>query len=507
METREEKFSFIARMPDRPGALQQAAAIVTEHGGNINRIQYSRRIDPRTVFFEVTAPNEAHATIRQRLAAIGYLQTALPGPGILRFHVHLPHTPGALAAFLDLTTEAGANIALIDFDDAGPHPDRVTVSVSLEERGQAEALLDALKSRYPLEILEYDTTGSSLDETVFYLCFAQQVREIIGPAGDGFLLRLLHDINHVVQELTARGEDPRAVFASVLQTGESLRRTCGEGFYADVQQVAITPEMDLFCFQLPGGGNVYLLHTAEESMMIDTGYGIYYPDIIRMLTHYGLGNGTRLKRILLTHADADHCGATGFYEAPAMMHPTSAAIIETSNRAFASPVEGSVLEMVYTTIINLFSRFNPPENYTLFDGPTGEVRGIFPVIHRVTFGGLEFEVLEGFGGHVQGLIYVFCPRCGLLFTSDTVINFGSLTEERKTYSSLADFLVTSVNVDSATARRERRALMEIAARTDQALAEKGRRCYVCGGHGAVSVLDADGRLEAVGEVEHYTHQG
>ncbi len=46
-----EQFSFIACMPDKPGALHRAAEIITRHRGNINRIQYDRRIDPQTVFF------------------------------------------------------------------------------------------------------------------------------------------------------------------------------------------------------------------------------------------------------------------------------------------------------------------------------------------------------------------------------------------------------------------------------------------------------------------------
>jgi len=90
-------------------------------------------------------------------------------------------------------------------------------------------------------------------------------------------------------------------------------------------------------------------------------------------------------------------------------------------------------------------------------------------------------------------------------TSDTVINFGSLTEARKKYNSLADFLVTSVNVDSGVARQERRALQEIAAGVDAAFAGTGRRCLICGGHGAVSVLE-DGKLVNYGEVEHYMHR-
>ncbi|MFA5254849.1 MAG: MBL fold metallo-hydrolase, partial [Methanoregula sp.] len=98
---------------------------------------------------------------------------------------------------------------------------------------------------------------------------------------------------------------------------------------------------------------------------------------------------------------------------------------------------------------------------------------------------------------------LFSAEEGLLFTADAVINFSSLTKERADYSSLADFLVTSVNVDSELARKERRALLELAAETDRALAPKDKRCRICGGHGTISVLE-NGKLATCGEVIRYT---
>jgi glyoxylase-like metal-dependent hydrolase (beta-lactamase superfamily II) len=130
------------------------------------------------------------------------------------------------------------------------------------------------------------------------------------------------------------------------------------------------------------------------------------------------------------------------------------------------------------------------------------MRGIFPVIGFVTIGDLELEVLEGLGGHTCGQIYLYSQKEGLLFAADSLINFSSLTKERADYSSLAAFLVTSVNVDSDLAKKERKALLEIASQTDKALSAKGRLCLICGGHGAVSVLE-DRILIACGAIERY----
>ena len=497
------KFYFVARMPDQPGALHKAAEIVRQYQGNINRIHYDRRIDPHTVFFEVTLDSERdYQNIREGLQKIGYLQESLEPLGFLKFNIYLPNRPGALFEFLNYVTDAKANIAFLDFDDQGRHPDRLTVSLTVERSAIIDKLLNRLKSRYRIEILEYDTRGDYLDNTVFYLKFAQRLREIIGEAEDEFLLRLLHDINHIVQELTNLKQDPQEVFESILATGQHLKNTTGENFYADVQRFEVAEEVKLFCFQPPYGGNIFVLHTPEEMVMIDTGYGLYHPDILRLFQHYGLGNLKKLSRLFITHADADHVGAAGFFEAPSFMHSGTREIIERANRAYGSRVEGSILEEVYTKIINLFSCFTPPQRVELFPQEVLGLRHIFPIIYRFKVGPLEFEVLESLGGHLYGQVFFFCPEAGLLFTGDSLLNLESFTKERREFNRLAKILMTSVNVDSEIAAKEREALLKIAEEADRALRSSGKRCLICGGHGAVSVLE-DGNLKTFGSIEHF----
>ncbi len=497
-----QKFYFVARMPDEPGALHRAAEIVRRFQGNINRIHYDRRIDPNTVFFEVTLANrEAYEKVKQGLKALGYLQETLEPIGFLKFNVYLPHKPGALFEFLNYITEARANIAFLDFDDQGPHPDRLTVSLTVEKSALIDKLLNRLKSRYRLEILEYDTRGDYLDNTVFYLRFAQRLREIIGEAEDEFLLRLLADINHIVQELTNLRQDPHEVFRCIIETGQRLKETTGPNFYVDVQKFSFDG-FELFCFQLPYGGNVFLLSSADETIMIDTGFGLYHEDLLRVFQHYGLGDLNRLSKIFITHADADHAGAAGFFNVPAYLHKGTKEIIQKANRAYGSRVEGSILEEVYTKLINLFSRFTPPEKVELFPQEVLGLREIFPVIMRFNFAGYEFEVLESLGGHLYGQVFFFCEKAGLLFTGDSLLNLKSFTPERLEFAKLAKILMTSVNVDSEIATKERLALLKLAEQTDAKLKIQGRCCLICGGHGAVSVLKS-GELEATGKIEHF----
>ena len=489
-------------MPDTPGSLHRAAEIIKKYDGNINRIQFDRRIDPGTVFYQVTATDESYRNITRDLEAIGFLQTRIKSLDFLKFTVDMPHKPGALYEFLNYTTSAGANIAFIDFDDKGRHPHRLTVSLNCEQSAAVGKLLDQLKSRYRIEIIEYDTTGKHLDDTVFYVRFAQNVRALIGDSEDEFLLSFLADTNHMAQELMDRGCNPHQVFDSVLSTGQTMARTNGNGFYATVQQFRITDTVTLSCFQLPCGGSIFFLATPDDLVMIDTGYGIYHDSVMTMLAAFGIGDMCRLSRIIVTHADADHCGGAGFFSVPVFMHTGTQDIIRTDNRAYGSRSDHATLDEFYTKMINLFSRFNIPDDIRCFGEPDGRTRGIFPVIGSFSIGDVELEVLDGLGGHTFGQVFLYAKEHGLLFTADSVINFPSLTKERADYSSLAAFLVTTVNVDSESARRERKALLALAEETDAYLKETGRRCLLCCGHGAVSVLDG-GKLSVAGRPEEY----
>ena len=497
-----KKFFFIAHMPDTPGSLHRAAEIIQKYSGNINRIQFDRRIDPGTVFYEVTATDEAYRGITRDLAEIGFLQTSLKPLNFLKFAVFLPHRPGALFEFLQYTTSAGANIAYIDFDDKGRHPDRLTVSLSLEQNPEVEGLLDQLKSRYRLDILEYDTTGKNLDDTVFYVRYAQAVRELIGDSEEPFLMAFLAETNHMAQELTDRGCNPRQAFDSVLETGRSMNDTNGDNFYADVQTFALTDKATLYCFQPPCGGSLFIINTPGEMVMIDTGYGIYHDAVMKMLSHYGLGEMQKLSRIIVTHADADHCGGAGFFSVPVFMHEGTLDIIRTNNRAYGSTSDHASLDEFYTKMINLFSKFTIPVDIRCFGKPDEVTRGPFPVIGTLDVGGVLFEILDGLGGHTHGQVFLYSAVQGILFTADSVINFTSMTKDRAEYSSLAAFLVTSVNVDSQRASQERKALIALAQETDAVLETPGKRCLICGGHGAVSVLD-NGKLVSAGTIERY----
>jgi glyoxylase-like metal-dependent hydrolase (beta-lactamase superfamily II)/uncharacterized protein with ACT and thioredoxin-like domain len=498
------KYSFVTRMPDRPGSMEKAADIVKRHSGNIERIHYDRRIDSTTVFFEVTCKEDQYCRISEELKSINYLPTSLGNLSFIKFNVYLENLAGTLHKLLSYTTSAKANIAYMDFDDQRDSPNKLTMSLIVAESAAVENLLDQLVSHYRLEIVEYDTTGQHLDETVFYIKFAQHLRELIGIQDDKFLMQLLANINHIVQELTNLNIEPKGAFDSILKTGRTLNQTSEKGFYADLQWGKLT-DGELLCLQMPCGGNIYILSSGDEKALIDVGYGIYHEDLQRSLHTLGIRKKD-ITKILLTHADSDHSGAGGYFHIKAHMHPETKKLLQQTTRAYGSKIEGSILEAVYTQLINIFSSYNPPKQTETFQTIPKRKQGIFDVIDEVSVGKLKLQVLNGLGGHINGQVYFLCENEGLLFTADSLINFASLTPERERYNTLAKLLMTTVNVDPETAKKERTALLDIAKIVDAELKKQGKQCLICSGHGAISTLKGNDSLAIHGEVTHLTNK-
>ncbi len=334
--------------------------------------------------------------------------------------------------------------------------------------------------------------------------FSQILRQELPHLNTEAQNRVLADLRVLTEEHEKLGNSPIEITETMLFNAQRLNQTTGDGFFCDLQILHLADKISLYCLQLPGGGSVYLLKTPEGVLMIDTGYGIFQKDITQCAATWDLDLENELKLIITTHGDADHCGAAGGYNLPTMMHPITREIIRCGNRAFGSKNESWIVEQIYTTMIAVFSHWNPPreENIHLFSTEkTGEMRGDFPVIDTVFFGGILFEILECHGGHQAGQVFLFSPNLGLIFTADTLMNFTSLTEDRKTYNSIADFLVTSVNVDSELARKERKS---ISAFIQSWQKETGRQMLLCCGHGAVSKI-VDDTMIPCREIIHYTH--
>ncbi len=494
---------FIIRIPDT-GSIHEAVQVIADAGITITRCHFNRSIDPKTAFFSVRGSAQGCIRAKEALLHQGYLQSEISYPKSIRFTIIVPDIPGTLHRILTIFDNYKAEISSLEFDRRGKNPDRLLVALRVRDLCLNEQLLDDIQAHYSLEIEGYDCGDDESDGSLFYLRYAERVREILGETSDPHLLDLLNQFSHIAQQLTEFGEGYETTLEQILQNGRRLAETVGPGFFADVQKIEIRQGTWLYCFQLPGGGSIFIIETPEGRIMIDTGYGIYHDDVMQMFSHYGIDGTTGFNRIILTHGDTDHCGASGYFDVPTWTHEGTWKVIETNNRAYGACSEDLVYEQVYTVMINLFARMHPPQSVHLFPPPSGEKIGNFSLLDRFEDVGVSGEIIEGYGGHQQGMIYVLFRELGLLFTSDTILNLKHLTPDRSEYNGFAVYLVRSVNVNPDLVKSERKDLIQLATDLDTTMRSEGGQLIICCGHGPVSTFE-NGDLVPLGTIEHYQH--
>ena len=79
-------------------------------------------------------------------------------------------------------------------------------------------------------------------------------------------------------------------------------------------------------------------------------------------------------------------------------------------------------------------------------------------IGRFAFGDLDFEVLEGAGGHLPGEIVLLDTAHRIAFTGDIYVNIHGMTAAQSAYNQYAPILMTSVDTDPALCAAERKAV-------------------------------------------------
>ena len=302
-----------------------------------------------------------------------------------------------------------------------------------------------------------------------------------------------------------QGISPEKYLELVKGIGDYLGANTGKNFTSDYQKIPLTANITFYSFQLPGGGNLNIFDAGKDGkMVLDTGYGCFYHDCDKMLEKVGVDGFFDTRVVICTHADADHCGASGYFSTMPLMHPTCKAILDAGTRNHGSVNNLDLLEKFYTTSINTMSRMNVPDKVIECGTEPIGMRGLFPIIEKISFAGMEFEVWESLGGHIAGQLLLFEPNLGMLFTSDAFINFATLSKERADYCSIADSMIGSVNVDSEIARTERKELTRLAVELDAELKKNGKYLLICCGHGAVSKIDENGNLVPASELIHYS---
>lgn len=498
---------FRIYLPDRPGGLAGFAATIARARGNISFFHYDRSVDSSRVAAEVQLKKEKDLDdLFQSLEDNEFSFENVPGQkddiqitdveNILEVKVRLVNEPGKLAAFAGLLADHHANVIYMLYDE-DIDAESADIAMVTESHGEIERLMKAMNE----EGYYYRVLYRGADE--------QEVSHIIGlKMVEKFFLRLkrimperdIDEIRSIVESSSVLREDlvnfykeagnnleVGDVFEKVLTFASRSRSRTGKNFYATrMTPISFDGGLAIYGLRMPSSENCYLLHHGDELAMIDTGHGIYYPDVKRLISDMGF-DPSMVKRIFITHPDSDHAGASGYYAdefgSEVFMHPRSTDVIENVNRAHGTTGALLRLNLYFTRFSNRITECHFPSDYRCFREDGEEMAGGFRVIDRFDAGPLRFDVLESRGGHTPGMVFFLNREHGLIFTSDFLLNIRSLTHDEKEHLALYRYLLTNPNGNSRIYREETRMLKQLMLDMDAAFKRQGKTVLIFPGHG------------------------
>ena len=484
-------------MPDQSGTFLRASRIIAGHGGNIARVSYNKAVDPHMLFVDVEASGDALLKIEDDLSAIGYLNKKITEIRVIEVSVKIPDKPGAILPVLEIFSRYDINISYMNSVAGGDPWQDFKFGLLIENPAIVKTLLDDISKVYPVDVIECDSSEEDLDNTVFYIRLANEMRKLLGISTEK-TMQFISESNRILQVLQAEGENAGKVFDYVRRFAYFVSSCRGGNFKTSIQKIILSGDVTVYSIQPYCGSNTYVLAGPDKLVLIDTGYAIYHDEMLRVLKEAVPDWEQKPKNIYITHADVDHCGLLSWLtDADIIVNQKSAENFRRQSAGLPDYREQTELHLGYSKISQIISGYTVPEvdKLKILDsGTPGEHDSLLP-IGAMDIGDRNFTIYEGSGGHLYGEMVYVCEKAGIVFTGDILVNISGFSKERAEFNSLAPYLMKSVNVNSKKATEMRRQVMALI----QGITKQNMKpCIICGGHGPVSQL-LDGELSKVPE--------
>lgn len=471
--------TYITRMPDKAGAFLVASRIISACGGNIVRVNYHKAVDTHTLFIEVSASATQHQEIAHKLSACGYLADEETDTGILMIVLTLPDHPGAVTPVLEILDRHQVNISYISSQENGTAYQHFKMGLLIENPAEVTRLIAEISRVCEIHILHYEVTDRLLDNTVFYITFANAMREILSLS-QAQTNTVLIQANRLMQLLDEQKKSPLQTFDYIRRFAKFVVDRKGPAFQPVLHTLPLQGDLSLSVIEPPCGSNVYVLEYGQELLFIDSGFACFREEMLGVFYQLFPHFDQRKKSAFITHADVDHAGILSLFDTVYM----SQNCYDNFAREQAGKPdfrEQNPLHAPYCVLSKIISGYEPPDLLRCVAVGTKQDDATLSYIGSRHFGRWDFDFYEGNGGHVKGETVIVCEALRLVFSGDIYVNIQGFSKEQQEFNRLAPFLMTGVDCDTAEAKKCRAYLLQ-----------KYAGFLFCPGHGAIQETQLPG---------------
>ena len=453
------KKTYATSMPNHIGAFLKASKCFASLGINITRVSYDKAVDSHMLFLDVEGTQEQIRKADAELEKIGYLQNRTADSSIVLIEFTLKDVPGSVTDVLELINRFNFNISYINSQENGTDVQNFKMGLHVEDPGRISEFMEQAEQLCKVRIIDYNSSGRAYDNSIFYSAFVRGLAQMLDLT-DHQKQELLVSSNLAMQTLDEQGLSPYRTFDSISKFAELLAKSKFDRFIPRVTTHKVTENTQILLIEPACGSNMAVIQSFGKLLCIDSGYACYKDEMLETLRKAIPDYDKLPKRLLLTHADVDHCGMMNEFE-EVIVSCNSARSLQNEFRGENGFREENPLHRPYINIcktLTSYAEIDPEKLRTPWqDIPN--LREPLTQIGFFDFGDLHFEVYEGKGGHLPGEIVLIDYENNIAFTGDVYINVHGLTAEQAEYNQYAPILMTSVDTDPKLCNEERKAIL------------------------------------------------
>ena len=455
------KKTYITTVPDQIGAFLKASECFASLGINMTRISYNKAVDVHTLFIDVEGEPEQLKKAEETLGRIGYLQAVRNESSVALLEFMLQDVPGGMADILRLIQRYQLNISYISSQESGSLYQAVKVGLFVENEEKLKSFIDEARNICPVKRIDNTPADRVLDNSIFYQSFVSGLMRLTGLPEEKRDVLLVNS-NLVMQNLDDIGQSPFRTFANISRFAEILSRSRAESFRPRITKYAISGKTRLTMIEPPCGSNTAILQSGEETLFIDCGYALYREEMLQIFRSLLPDFDQMKKRIIITHADPDHCGLLSLFD-EVFSSRLSKECLELEYSGGNAFREQNPLHKPYVSICKALTLYQPPDPAKITALWDVQPEQTEPLAHMGSFdfGDMHFEVYQGKGGHLPGETVLMDFDNKVAFTGDIYINVHGMIPEQAEHNKYAPVLMTSVDTDPALCAEERAEIMKL----------------------------------------------